>query len=84
MLGDAAASAGVILGAVIMQFTHWYIIDPIISVLIALMIALNAWKIVKESLHILMEGALDNFEYDRLLAFVRTIQGTKDIHDLHV
>ncbi|KUO73779.1 MAG: hypothetical protein APF81_02355 [Desulfosporosinus sp. BRH_c37] len=84
VLGDAAASAGVIIGAVIMQFTHWYVIDPIISVLIALLIAWNAWKIVKETLHILMEGAPDDFEYDRLLAFVRTLPGAKDIHDLHV
>jgi len=84
VLGDAAASAGVILGAVIMQLTHWYVIDPIISVLIALMIAWNAWKIVKETLHILMEGAPDNFKYDSLLAFVRTLPGAKDIHDLHV
>lgn len=84
VLGDAAASAGVIIGAVIMQLTHWYVIDPIISVLIALMIAWNAWKIVKETLHILMEGAPDNFKYDSLLAFVRTLPGAKDIHDLHV
>ncbi|WP_088187988.1 cation diffusion facilitator family transporter [Desulfosporosinus sp. FKA] len=84
VLGDAAASAGVIFGAVLMQFTHWYVIDPIISVLIALLIAWNAWKIVKETLHILMEGAPSNFEFDRLLSFIRTLPGTKDIHDLHV
>ncbi|HZK84345.1 MAG TPA: cation diffusion facilitator family transporter [Desulfosporosinus sp.] len=84
VLGDAAASAGVIIGAVIMQYTQWFVIDPIISVLIALLIAWNAWKIVKETLHILMEGAPDNFEYDRLLAFVRSLPGAKDIHDLHV
>lgn len=84
VLGDAAASAGVIIGAVIMQFTNWYVIDPIISVLIAIFIAWSAWKIVKETLHILMEGAPDNFEYDRLLAFVRTLPWAKDIHDLHV
>lgn len=84
VLGDAAASAGVIIGAIIMQFTNWYVIDPIISVLIASLIAWSAWKIVKETLHILMEGAPTNFEYDRLLAFVRTLPGTKDIHDLHV
>ncbi|SPF42056.1 Cation diffusion facilitator family transporter [Candidatus Desulfosporosinus infrequens] len=84
VLGDAAASAGVISGAVIMQFTSWYVIDPIISVLIALMIAWNAWKIVKVTIHILMEGAPTSFEYDRLLAYVRILPGAKDIHDLHV
>ena len=87
VLGDAAASAGVIIGAVIMQYTHWYVIDPIISVLIAFLIAWSAWsawKIVKETLHILMEGAPDNFDFGRLLAFVRTLPGAKAIHDLHV
>jgi cobalt-zinc-cadmium efflux system protein len=84
VLGDAAASAGVIIGAVIMQYTHWYVIDPIISVLIAFLIAWSAWKIVKETIHILMEGAPDNFDFDRLLTFVRTLPGTKGIHDLHV
>jgi len=84
VLGDAAASAGVIIGAVIMQLTHWYVIDPIISVLIALLIAWSAWKIVKETVNILMEGAPDNFDFDRLLAFVKTVPGAKDIHDLHV
>lgn len=84
VLGDAAASAGVIIGAVIMQFTNWYVIDPIISVLIAFLIAWSAWKIVKETVQILMEGAPANFEYDRLLAFVRTLPGVKDLHDLHV
>jgi len=84
VLGDAAASAGVILGAVIMHFTHWYTIDPIISVLIALLIAWTAWKIVKETVNILMEGAPANFDFDRLLAYVQTLPGVKDIHDLHV
>lgn len=84
VLGDAAASAGVIVGGIIMQFTHWYIIDPILSVLIAFMIAWGAWKIVKEAVHILMEGAPTDFEYDRVLHYVRTIPGAQDIHDLHV
>ena len=47
-------------------------------------IALGAWKIVKETIHILMEGAPTNFEYDRLLTFMRTLPGAKDLHDLHV
>lgn len=84
VLGDAAASAGVILGGIIMQFTHWYIVDPIISVLIALMIAWGAWKIVKEAVHILMEGTPIDFDAGRLLTYVRSLPGAYDMHDLHV
>jgi len=60
------------------------LLTRIISVLIAFLIAWSAWKIVKETIHILMEGAPDNFDFDRLLTFVRTLPGTKGIHDLHV
>ena len=84
VLGDAAASAGVIIGGVIMQFTHWYIIDPIISVLIAFMVGWGAWRIVKETLHILMEGTPIDFQAKTLLDYVKTLPGVCDLHDLHV
>jgi len=48
------------------------------------LIAWNAWKIIKETVHILMEGAPTNFEFDRLHAFIHTLPGVKDIHDLHI
>lgn len=84
VLGDAAASAGVILGGVIIQFTGWYVIDPIISVAIALIIAWGAWKIVKETLHILMEGTPVNFDAEHLLEHAKAMPGVCDLHDLHV
>jgi len=84
VLGDAAASAGVIIGGIIIQITQWYVVDPIISVLIAFMIAWGAWKIVRETLHILMEGTPKDFQYDRLAAFIRTLPGARNLHDLHV
>lgn len=84
VLGDAAASAGVILGAVIIQFTNWYIVDPIISVVIALLIAWGAWKIVKETVHILMEGTPVDFDAKHLLDHSKKLPGVCDLHDLHV
>lgn len=84
VLGDAAASAGVIVGGIIMQFTQWYIVDPIISVLIAFMVGWGAWKIVKETLHILMEGTPSDFQSETLLAYVKKLPGVCDLHDLHV
>ncbi|KLU58762.1 cadmium, cobalt and zinc/H(+)-K(+) antiporter [Peptococcaceae bacterium CEB3] len=84
VLGDAAASAGVILGGVIMQVTHWYIIDPILSVLIAFLVAWGAWKIVRETVHILMEGTPVDFQAEPLLDYVKTLPGVCGLHDLHV
>jgi cobalt-zinc-cadmium efflux system protein len=84
VLGDAAASAGVIVGALAIYFTGWQVIDPILSVAIALFIAYGAWQVVNETTHILMEGVPRELDMGRLIADIRGITGVVDIHDLHV
>ncbi|WP_427846758.1 cation transporter [Desulfosporosinus acidiphilus] len=56
MLSDAAASGGVIIGGIIIIFTKWYIIDPILSILIALLIAVGAWRIIKQTVNFSFNG----------------------------
>ena len=84
MLGDAAASAGVIVGGIIILFTHWYTIDPILSVLIAILIAFGAWRIVKQTIGILMEGTPKGIEIDDVVKTIRSVSGIQDVHDVHV
>lgn len=81
MLGDAAASAGVIVGGIIIAFTHWYVIDPILSVLIALLIAFGAWRIVKQTVSVLMEGTPTGIEIPRVVDAIRTVEGVEQVHD---
>jgi cobalt-zinc-cadmium efflux system protein len=84
MLGDAAASAGVIVGGLIILATGWYVVDPILSVLIAFLIAFGAWKIVKQTALILMEGTPRGIEIAQVADTIRTVPGVIDVHDLHV
>lgn len=84
MLGDAAASAGVIVGGIIILFTNWYFVDPILSVLIALLIARGAWKIVKQTVGVLMEGTPANIEIPEVVKTITSISGIQQVHDLHV
>jgi cobalt-zinc-cadmium efflux system protein len=84
MLGDAAASAGVIVGGVIIASTHWYVIDPILSVLIALLIAFGARRIVKQTVGVLMEGTPTEIEIAKVVNTILSIDGIEDVHDLHV
>jgi cobalt-zinc-cadmium efflux system protein len=56
VIGDAAASVGIIIGGVIMYFTSWYLLDAIISVCISFIIFFGALRVLRESVHILMEG----------------------------
>lgn len=84
MLGDAAASAGVIVGGLIIMLTNWYVIDPILSVLIALLIASGAWRIVKQTVGILMEGTPKGVDLPKVIDEIQDVAGVNDVHDVHV
>lgn len=84
MLGDAAASAAVIVGGIVILWTGWYVVDPVLSVLIALLIAIGAWKIVKQALVILMEGTPSGIDFQKVIAEIKGVSGVYEVHDLHV
>jgi cobalt-zinc-cadmium efflux system protein len=84
MLGDAAASAGVIVGGIIIAVTGWYVVDPILSVLIAFLIAYGAFKIVRQSVNILMEGMPIGVELDKVVNAILHVSGVENVHDVHI
>ena len=83
-LGDALASIGVIIGAVIIMLTGLFLVDPLVSVLIGLIIALSAWRILKEGFKVLLEATPHQVDVTRMVEALRGISGVKDIHDVHV
>ncbi|GMA52203.1 CDF family zinc efflux transporter CzrB [Alicyclobacillus contaminans] len=84
MLGDAVASAGVMVGGVVMWITGWYVVDPVLSILIALLIAFGAWRLVRQTVIILMEGTPAEVDVDKVSAVICAVPGVHDVHDLHV
>lgn len=84
VIGDVGASAGVILAAIIIYFTDWLIVDPLLSVLIAVIVAFSAWNIMKQSFGILMEATPKNIDLDKITDEIKSITGVRSVHDLHV
>ena len=84
VLGDALASIGVIIGAVIIMLTGWFIVDPIISVLIGFIIAFAAWSIFKEGLKVLLEATPKQVDVTKMIDTLKKIRGVKGVHDIHV
>ncbi|MDA8333566.1 MAG: cation diffusion facilitator family transporter [Peptococcaceae bacterium] len=84
MFGDAAASAGVIIGGVLILLTKWYVIDPVLSVLIAALIAAGAWSIVKQAMLILMEGVPVGIDFQGVVDELKEIPCIFNVHDLHI
>jgi cobalt-zinc-cadmium efflux system protein len=84
VLGDAAASGGVIVAGIAIYFTKWYIIDPITSLLIALLVAVGAWRIIRETFIVLMEGTPERIEFEEVAEALRSIPRVTGVHDLHI
>jgi len=84
VVGDAAASVGVIIGGIIMYYTGWYQLDALISVAIALLIMAGAGRLLRDSTHILMEGVPRGLELEDVAAAIRAIDGVQDVHHLNI
>jgi cobalt-zinc-cadmium efflux system protein len=84
MLGDLLGAIGIIAGALIIRFTGWEQVDPLLSILIGALIIWTAWDIIKESLNILLEGSPRGLELQSVIAEMRGIEGVLDVHDLHI
>ena len=84
MLGDTISTAAVIVGALLIRLTGFQWIDPLLSVLIAGMILWSSWGIVRETLHILLEGTPRTLDLNQVRAAMHTVPGVVNVHDLHV
>nr|WP_239581472.1 cation diffusion facilitator family transporter [Jeotgalibacillus terrae] len=84
VIGDALGSVGAIAAGIVMLVFDWYLADPLISVLVSLLILKSAWGILKQSVHILMEGAPSTVDTGKLKASLQNIDGVIDVHDFHI
>ncbi|MBY6023475.1 cation transporter [Priestia aryabhattai] len=84
VLGDALGSVGALVAGLLMLLFNWYIADPIISVVVALLILKSAWGVLTHSVHILMEGSPAHVDTNEIKGLLKEIDGVKDVHDIHV
>ena len=84
VVGDAVSSVGVILAAGLIWLTGWQWVDPVMSILIGGMIAFSAYRVLRGSLHILVEGVPEGLSIAEITKTVQRIPGVENIHDLHV
>lgn len=84
VLGDALASIGVIVAAGVIWLTGWTWVDPLASVLIGVLILLSSWRLLKSSLHILIEGVPEGMSINEISNAVNAVPAVDEIHDLHV
>lgn len=84
VIKDAIGSVGIIITGIIIFFTNFSLIDPIVSVILVLFIIPRIWSLVKKSIHILMEGVPPNISYEKVKKSILEIKGVTGIFDLHI
>lgn len=84
VVGDAISSVGVIIAAVIIWRTGWIWVDPLMSVMIGVLILLSSWRVLKSSLHILVEGVPEGMSIVEVGQVMSEVAGVDEVHDLHV
>jgi cobalt-zinc-cadmium efflux system protein len=84
ILGDLLGFIGTIIAAAIVRFTGWLPADTIASVLVTLLIVLSAWRLVRESVDVLLESTPAHISLGAVRAQLAAIPGIESVHDLHV
>jgi len=84
VLGDALSSVGVVAAGIIMFFTHWYLIDSIVSIIVGAVIVFGTGKMLREVLNILLEGTPRGISLGKVIQTIKSIEGIVDIHDVHI
>lgn len=84
VLGDLLASVGTVAAAILIRYTGWLMADPIASILTTVLIMSGAWRLVRESVDILLESTPAHIPLPAVRGQLEAIPGIESVHDLHV
>ncbi len=84
VLGDTVGSVGVLVAGLVIRWTGWTPIDAIVSLLIAALILVSGFRLVRETVSVLLESSPRDVDSDALRRDIVDIPGVRDVHDLHV
>lgn len=81
---DALVSLSVVVSGIIIHYTHWYIIDSIISIVVMLVIIVSTWKILAQSLKLTLDAVPENVDVKSMINAVEKQEGIVNFHHIHV
>lgn len=84
MLGDAVVSAGVVLSGLLIIWTGWSLIDPLVSLVIVAVILVSTWRLLRDSLTLSLDGVPASVNSSAVLSYLADQHGVTDVHDLHI
>jgi cobalt-zinc-cadmium efflux system protein len=83
VIGDTLSSGGVIVAAIVISYTRWYLIDPLISAMVGVVIIIGGWRVIKQALWVFLELSpldLHAEEISKMLCGMKNVLGVHDVH----
>lgn len=84
LAADAAVSLGVVVGGLVMRQTGWYLVDPLLSVVIVVVILAGTWGLLRESLRLALAAVPTRVDAVAVRTYLAGLPGVADVHDLHI
>ena len=84
VLSDALGSVGAILAGVLMWAYGWYLADPVLSILISVLIMWSGWRLLRDTVNVLLEAAPASIDVAKVQATLDGVKGVDHVHDLHI
>jgi len=84
LLSDALVSLALVAGGIIILYTGWYWIDSLLSFVVAVVILISTWGLLKSSLRLSLDGVPEDVDVNEIRERIVNIKGVKDMHHIHV
>ena len=84
LMSDALVSVGLVIGGIVIFYTNWTWVDPILSILIAATILFSTWSLLNHSLRLSMDGVPHGIDFNHIQQIIKQQKGIKNIHHVHI
>jgi len=84
LLSDAVVSAALVIGGIIIVFTNWYWIDPLLGILVAIVIVFSTWSMLRDSLRLSLDAVPQGISLRSVKSAIEKISGVQDFHHIHI
>lgn len=84
MAGDAAIALGVGIAGFAILYTGWHWLDPLVSLVIALLVIAGTWSLLRDSVILALDAVPEGIDVESVRRYLESVRGVSEIHDLHV
>lgn len=84
VMSDLMGSLAAVIAGILILYRSWTFMDPLVSLILAGLILWGAWSVVREAVHVLMEGTPPGIHLPKVAEKLKNLTGVEQVHDLHI